>query len=48
MGAVTVVIGRPLIAFAEDPEAFRAWVDASGNWGRVIFVGMVVLTVLLL
>lgn len=45
MGAVTVVIGRPLIAFAEDPEAFRAWVDASGIWGRVIFVGMVVLQV---
>lgn len=45
MGAVTVVIGRPLIAFAEDPEAFRAWVDASGIWGRVIFVGMVALQV---
>ena len=45
MGAVTVVIGRPLIAFAEDPEAFRAWVDASGVWGRVIFVGMVMLQV---
>lgn len=45
MGAVTVVIGRPLVAFAEDPEAFRAWVDASGLWGRVIFVGMVVLQV---
>lgn len=45
MGTVTVVIGRPLIAFAEDPEAFRAWVDASGIWGRGIFVGMVVLQV---
>ena len=45
MGAVTVVIGRPLIAFAEDPQAFRAWVDASGIWGRVIFVGMVMLQV---
>lgn len=45
MGAVTVVIGRPLVAFAEDPDAFRAWVDASGIWGRVIFVGMVVLQV---
>ncbi len=45
MGALTVVIGRPLITFAENPEAFRAWVDASGIWGRVIFVGMVVLQV---
>lgn len=45
MGAVTWFVGRPLVAFAEDPEAFRAWVDASGLWGRVIFVGMVVLQV---
>ena len=45
MAAVTVLIGRPLVAFAKDPADFRAWVDASGLWGRVIFVGMVVLQV---
>ncbi len=45
MGAVTWFVGRPLVAFAEEPEAFRAWVDASGLWGRVLFVGMVVLQV---
>ena len=46
MVAVTVFVGRPLVEFAEDPDAFRAWVDASGIWGRVLFVGMVVLQVL--
>lgn len=45
MAAVAWFVGRPMVAFAEDPEAFRAWVDASGIWGRVLFVGMVVLQV---
>lgn len=44
-GVITWFIGRPLVAFAEDPAAFRAWVDASGLLGRVLFVGMVVLQV---
>lgn len=46
MALITVFVGGPLIEFAEDPEAFRAWVDDRGIWGRVIFVGMVVLQVL--
>ena len=46
MAAITYFVGRPLVEFAEDPDAFRAWVDASGIWGRVLFVGMVVLQVL--
>ena len=41
MAAITWFVGRPLVAFAEEPEAFRAWVDASGIWGRVLFVGVV-------
>ena len=45
MAAITWFVGRPMVALAEDPEAFRAWVDASGIWGRVLFVGMVVLQV---
>lgn len=45
MAAITWLIGKPMVAFAEDPQAFRAWVDASGIWGRVLFVGMVVLQV---
>jgi uncharacterized membrane protein YdjX (TVP38/TMEM64 family) len=45
MVAVTWFVGRPMVQLAEDPEAFRAWVDASGIMGRVLFVGMVVLQV---
>jgi uncharacterized membrane protein YdjX (TVP38/TMEM64 family) len=39
------LIGEPMVEFANDPERFREWVDASGIWGRVLFVGMVVLQV---
>lgn len=45
MAAVTVFIGRPMVRLAENPEAFRAWVDASGAWGQLLFIGMVVLQV---
>lgn len=45
MVAVTWFVGRPMVELAEDPEAFRAWVDESGILGRVLFVGMVVLQV---
>lgn len=37
--------GRPLVAFASEPEKFRAWVDSQGLWGPALFVGMVVLQV---
>ncbi len=36
-------IGRPMIALVENPELFRQWVDTHGIWGRLIFIGMVVL-----
>lgn len=44
--AVTFLIGMPMIRMAENPEGFRSWVDSFGVWGRLIFVGMVVLQVL--
>ncbi len=43
--AVSWFIGVPMIRLAKEPEAFRQWVDASGVWGRFLFVGMVVLQV---
>ena len=39
-------IGVPMIHFAEEPELFQAWVDRSGIWGRLLFVGMVFLQVI--
>ncbi len=39
-------IGVPLVRLAGQPEQFRQWVDSFGIWGRVIFVGMVFLQVL--
>ena len=46
MAVVGYFIGVPMVRLAKDPEAFQAWVDASGIWSRVLFVGMVVLQVL--
>ncbi len=42
---VTYYIGVPMIRLAKEPMQFRAWVDAHGIWGRIIFVGMVILQV---
>ena len=43
--AVGYFIGVPMVRLAEDPVQFRAWVDGYGIWGKLIFVGMVVLQV---
>lgn len=46
MAVVGFFVGVPMLRLAEDPEAFRAWVDSYGILGRILFVGMVVLQVL--
>lgn len=40
-------IGKPLVKFASEPELFRQWVDNKGIWGRLAYIGMTVLQVLL-
>ena len=45
-GAVGWFVGVPMIRLAEEPEAFRLWVDSYGIFGRIAFIGMVVLQVL--
>ncbi len=45
MAVITVFVGGPIIRFAEEPEQFRSWVDAAGVWGRLVFLGIVVLQV---
>lgn len=39
-------IGVPMVRFVSQPEEFRAWVDAHGLLGKLLFVGMVVLQVI--
>ena len=45
--AVGWFIGRPLIQFVGEPEKFRQWVQISGIWGMVAFVGMTVFQVVI-
>ena len=40
-------VGKPLIQFVEEPEQFRAWLDSYGVWGRVIFLGMTLLQIII-
>lgn len=37
--------GRPLVAFASEPERFQQWVDSQGLLAPVLFMGMVILQV---
>ena len=46
MVGVTVFIGIPMVKLAKTPEIFREWVNGFGIWGRIIFVGMIVLQVI--
>ena len=43
---VGIYIGRPMIKFIDDHEKFRLWIDSNGILGKLGFVGMVVLQVI--
>ena len=45
-GLVGWLVGVPMVSMARQPEQFRAWVEDFGLLGKVVFVGMVVLQVL--
>lgn len=42
-----LLIGKPFVEFVSQPEAFRSWIEAKGNWGVLAFVGMNMLQVIL-
>lgn len=44
-GAVGYFVGVPMVQLANDPAAFRQWVSSYGIGGKLIFVGMVALQV---
>ena len=46
-GLISWFIGRPMIKFIREPEQFRDWVDGHGIWGKIIFIGMVIIQVML-
>ena len=41
-----IMVGVPMVKHAKDPEAFRTWIDSMGIWGRIAFIGMNILQVL--
>ena len=47
LGVVTYLVGKPLVRFASSPEVFREWVDSHGIWGKVFFVGVNTLQIIL-
>ena len=44
--AVTWLIGVPLLRVVDDSESFRQWLDSIGILGRIVFVGLVIIQVL--
>lgn len=38
-------VGRPMLRFAKQPELFRAWVDGHGAWGKLAYIGMCILQI---
>lgn len=43
---ILALVGVPLLHFASQPERFRAWVDSHGFVGRLAYIGMVFLQVM--
>lgn len=45
--AICWFVGKPLIQLAGEPEAFREWVDSYGFWGKLCYVGLMALQVII-
>ncbi len=39
-------VGRPMVALAGNPEAFQQWVDQFGLWGKLAYLGLMALQVI--
>ncbi len=46
LALLAVFVGIPLVKSLGDPATFRNWVDARGFWGKVLFVGVIILQVI--
>ncbi len=47
LALLTIFVGGPIVKTLGDPASFRAWVDERGAWGRVLFVGVMALQVII-
>lgn len=47
LSGLSWMVGRPLIRFASEPAKFRAWVDGHGIWGKLAYMGMVIVQVII-
>lgn len=45
LAVIVIFVGIPLVKFLKEPERFRSWVDERGFWGKLAFIGMVVMKV---
>ena len=47
MVSVAIFVGIPLVRFISEPERFRQWVARYGIWGKMAFIGMEVIKVVI-
>ena len=45
-GVIFYTAGKPMLEFLDEPEKFRLWVDEKGFSGKLAFIGMVFLQVI--
>ncbi len=45
--AVFLFIGIPIIRTARDPQIFRSWIDSMGVWGKLCYIALCFLQVLI-
>lgn len=43
---ISITVGKPLLQMVSEPEQFRQWVDERAFWGRLAFIGMMCLQVI--
>ncbi|MBR2599823.1 MAG: TVP38/TMEM64 family protein, partial [Erysipelotrichaceae bacterium] len=46
MFVVSYYVGRPLIEYAREPEKFKEWIDSYGILGRLIYILITTLQVI--
>lgn len=46
VGGVCWMIAQPMMEFVGEPEKFRKWVDANGIYGRLAYMGMMLLQII--